>query len=274
MKKIIGIFILLIALTLTTQGATLISIPDFVNKDNLNQAEQKLANQTIEQIKDENPDAVLVPGDLIMGRYYLGDVEKQMKQEYKTWKKRWGEFSPIYPAIGDHELGDLPLVNYLFQSYLYDVYLKSFSESFNLPENGSSATYYFEIENTLVITINTFRSGISPEVSNLQLLWIEQILKENKRQNIIVQGHLPILSVDKGVNSSKIQYKDGRDSELWRLFKEYNVDLYLCGEFHTVSFAEDGGVQQIVHGGWIGDSLNYLLIDTDRLDYEIKRVEG
>jgi len=62
--------------------------------------------------------------------------------------------------------------------------------------------------------------------------------------------------------SSGLHYPGGTSSPLWKMFARYGVDLYLSGEVHDVSVAEQDGVTQISHGGLFQFGLtNALLLD-------------
>ncbi|MDA3881160.1 MAG: hypothetical protein PF436_12295 [Prolixibacteraceae bacterium] len=60
--------------------------------------------------------------------------------------------------------------------------------------------------------------------------------------------------------------------------KNYDVDLYLCGEFHDVTILEADGIWQIVHGSsWGREIVNtedYLVARTDgnKLKVEMKQI--
>ena len=64
-------------------------------------------------------------------------------------------------------------------------------------------------------------------------------------------------------------YPRGSRSELWRLFRQYGVDVYLCGEVHDVTATTRDGILQLAHGGAFQFGLTtYAVLDVheDRLD--------
>ena len=60
--------------------------------------------------------------------------------------------------------------------------------------------------------------------------------------------------------SSRLHLEGGADSQVWRLFERYGVDLYLAGEAHAATVLEKAGVTQIVHGGLFQFGLTNALL--------------
>ena len=94
-----------------------------------------------------------------------------------------------------------------------------------------------------VITIDPF------DVTPGRLRGVLRSAQRDQVRWIIVQGQLPILGPVRTRASSGRYLTGGADSQVWRLFKKYGVDLYLSGEAHDVTVLEGGGVTQITHGG-------------------------
>jgi hypothetical protein len=93
------------------------------------------------------------------------------------------------------------------------------------------------------------------EVADGQLAWVEQVLSDAQRDGvdwIVVEGHTPILGPVRRGPSSGLMYKNGSQSELWSLFKQYGVDVYLSGEVHASSGIVRDGIVQLSHGGNFG----------------------
>jgi 3',5'-cyclic AMP phosphodiesterase CpdA len=127
---------------------TLVSIPDFVNADvgdvrgirrpgdlgwdlgdpnSINDHYRNTLNVVLNQVASENPDAVLVAGDEVMGHWgedtshtgIFGPVNTYQHQKqvlrnagrfyYGQWKDRFAQRGiKVYPAVGDHDIGDNP----------------------------------------------------------------------------------------------------------------------------------------------------------------------
>ena len=287
-KLILTIIILIILLTSQVNAFEFAVISDFINANHLSSEQKIFASATLNSIKDDNPDFVLVPGDMVMGRWFVteGNVREKGDHTYSEWLKMFENRDlTVYPAIGDHELGDLPAINVFAQGYLLPEYLDTYKRNFTLPQNGPKSmleqSYYFVKENTLFITLQTFNINgwfVDNDISAKQLKWFENVLskKQGKVDHIIVQGHLPIITVTKGFRSSHLTLKGGTDSKLWGIMKKYNVDYYLCGELHTTSIKEQDGITQIITNGFVeSDKLSYALFSVDEnIKFEIKEVKN
>ena len=112
-------------------------------------------------------------------------------------------------------------------------------------------------------------------IDRRQQTWLVQVLKKARADGvrwILVQGHLPILGPVREGASSGLMYQGGQHSQLWQTFKQYGVDVYLCGEVHDVTAIQRDGVLQLAHGGIFQyGRLNYLVADfyPNRLDLRI-----
>lgn len=287
------VLVLVIGLSTSSFSVTLIHLPDFTNQNHLSSEQQKMADKILGRIRKENPDALLVTGDLINGYtleerlnpslYLPAKVREHFKHLYQIWSARVDGYKfRVLPALGDHELGDLPLGNILLQTYLLPTYRQAYKDSFNLPQNGPKGekelAYYISWNHTLLITLNTFsRDGyfLKPQISSQQLQWLKRILRDTNKKNIIVQGHVPIVPIGICRSSSHLLYRDSTDSKLWQIMKTNDVDLYLCGELHTTNLTKQGGIVQVINNGHLGTSeISYTVIRTGtNLTYEIKRIK-
>jgi len=288
MRKFITVFLILALCSVPAYSWTFASIADFLNRDQLTQQQSIIAHSALQQIASFEPDFVLVPGDLVMGRWYFSKkyIQKQGNQYYTTWKKLFEQYGlKYYTAIGDHELGDLPSVNWLLQSYLIPTFQSVYKRNFDYPSNGPNGlkelAYYFIHKNTLFVTVQTFHYNgwwVQNKLSKGQLRWLNRVLLEHKHRvdHIIVQGHLPVLPVNNGKATSHLHVQGGHKSKFWAIMARHGVELYLCGEHHAVNVQKSDGITQIVHGGLIGTTpIHYVVIDIEgnHLDYRIQKVE-
>jgi len=213
---------------------------------------------------------------------------------------------PILAVIGDHEIGDNnwgPDKAQLVQTFI-DVY----QEKLQLPTSTTGGAYVDtptgrdgrwwakKMANVLLMGIETFDvrydsngdiSAIVPDsygskrtlIPQEQLDWIEATLitanADPEIDHIIVMGHSPFdVSGVRTASSSNLRIGGGTSSDLWQIFEEQNVDLYLAGEVHAVSGFKENGVTQIVTSGnqFSAAASNYLVIDvySDRLLLTLK----
>jgi hypothetical protein len=266
---------------------TFVSTPDFFNFDVPNPWPQwdPAVNWYLDQLKKENPDFVLVMGDLVNGHWWDGPkcIEQMGAIYYENWIRRMRAHNlKYYVGVGDHELGDDPWPPEKLK--LMPDFERVFAQHLQMPDNGppnkKGLAYYVLHKNTLIITVETFESRDGKMVLGVvgpQLDWFKEVLAKHKdADHIIVQGHIAIFGKPNSRSSSRLMLEGGRESEFWKVMKDAGVDLYLCGEFHAVTATESDGIWQIVHGSaWgreIVDTQDYLVckVTPDELQLEMK----
>jgi type 1 glutamine amidotransferase len=289
-----------------------VSIPDFVNVD-LTYPQpgwEDALGYVLDAIKAEEPEFVLVAGDLVMGRWPDKEsIKKFAETYYSAWTKRMEAHGlRFYAAIGDHEIGDNPWPPE--KTKLVYTFKKQFQKHLRMPLNGplrmKGTAFWFAHENTLFTVVDVFEKGEGPQggivvqVTGDQLAWLEGVLADNPGvEHIVVMGHTPILGPVAKESSSGLMLAGGRESLLWQTLKKHGVDLYLCGEVHAITCTQADGVLQIAHGGsWRGRpalalssgqrrqdagatqgqdglaTINYLVatVYQDRIDLELKEI--
>ena len=127
------------------QPWTFVSMPDFLNVDcDYPQVgwEESLS-YILESVKKENPDFLVVPGDLVMGHWDSPEwnntdtIAKYSKRYYSAWTNRMKAHGlEFYTSIGDHELGDNPWKEPTKVGALKD-YRQTFSDYLQMPKNGT-----------------------------------------------------------------------------------------------------------------------------------------
>jgi hypothetical protein len=273
-----------------------VSMPDFLNVD-LDYPQkgwEDAISYILESVKSENPDFLIVTGDLVMGHWDSPEwndkdsIAKYSEKYYSSWKNRMNHYGlNYYTSIGDHEIGDNPWRNAKkLEAVKY--YKEVFAEHMKMPQNGPAhmkgTAFWWRYKNVLFISTDVFEEGQSDQglikvgVTGDQLKWVKQILEENKDvDHKIILGHTPILSPVRQWSSSGMTIKEGRDSEFWQTMKAYNVDAYMCGEVHAITCTERDGIMQIAHGGLLGYNkcTNYMVVTVtkDKIGLEIKEID-
>ncbi|MGD8501812.1 MAG: ThuA domain-containing protein [Phycisphaerales bacterium] len=275
---------------LSAQRWRFVSIPDFVNVD-LTYPQpgwEDTLDYVLKAVKAENPEFVLVAGDLLMGRWPDKEsIKKYAAVYYPAWIKRMEDHGlRFYAALGDHEIGDNPWHG--DKAELVSYFKRQFQRHLKMPLNGplrmKGTAFWFVHENTLFITVDVFekgsgpQGGIVPKVTGPQIEWFERVITDNPGvEHIIVMGHTPILGPVKKESSSGLMLEGGRESPLCQTKKKYGVDLYLCGEVHAITCTEADDVLQIAHGGLFGynPKVNYLVgtVSAGRIKLELKEIE-
>ena len=271
-----------------TPSWNFVSFPDFFNFD-VSEPEPKwdsAINYYLAQLKSEDPAFSLTAGDMVDGRWYseAAQVEHLGNVYYAGWMRRIRrhDLTPVYTAIGDHELGDNPWPKK--KAKLIPEFYEAFEEHMENPQNGPEGylerTYAVRHRNMLVITLQMYErqdGDVIPTVGQTQLDWMKKTLdRHDDATFVIVQGHNPILPGVRARSSSKIMHKGKHKSELWQIMAERGVDLFFAGEFHDTTCRKHEGVWQVVHGASWGRGFpaNYLLgeVRGDKLHLTVKEI--
>lgn len=294
----------------------LLSSPDFLNADvadlsrgpgfwrpgrsenSTSPRYEKALARVLDDWKRKRPDAVLVAGDMVNGRWgrdqrrtgNFGPVENAAQRAaaaklaaatyYPQYLQRFRSRGlDLYAAPGDHEYGDDPWT--ASKRRLAPVFREQFARYFTRTRAGkpkfrdrprgphAETAYAFRpAPNVQLVSIDPFDitlKGARIQLDPAQLRWVEGVLAKARRDGvewIIVQGHVPILWPVRVRGSSGLRYQGGPNSELWRLFKKYGVDIYLCGEVHDVTATTRDGIVQLAHGGAFQFGLTtYAVVD-------------
>ncbi|MBN2214811.1 MAG: metallophosphoesterase [Bacteroidales bacterium] len=258
---------------------TIVSFPDFFNFDVPEPWPQwdDAVNWFLDQVSKEDPEFVLVTGDLVNGHWYDGPtcIEHMGATYFGNFIRRMNHHQlRYYVAVGDHELGDdpWPPEKMALVPHFERAFAENLKMPLNGPENKKGLAYSVRHKNVLVVTVETFEEKdgeLIVTVTGRQLDWLRQTLSDNRDADfIIVQGHAPVIGRPKARSSSMLMVKDSSDSEFWKVMKQGGVDLYLCGEFHAVTINEKDGIWQVVHGSSWGREI----VSTQ--DYLVMKVEG
>lgn len=272
---------------------TFVSIPDFLNFDIAypEPGWDDALNYVLDAIAAEEPEFVMVPGDLVMGHWHLDShgVEHWASIYYTAWKQRMRAHGlRYYTALGDHEIGD----NYWRPQQeadklaLVPEYKRAFRDHLEMPRNGPSGlegtAFWWRHHNVLFVSLDLFdpdpRQGIAIRPGDAQLRWLEALLEQHADADYrVVMGHAPILGPVWKRSSSALFVEGGADSPLWRTLSGHDVDLYLCGEVHAITCTERDDTLQIAHGSLFGffNPVNYLVVTVmpHRLELVLKEID-
>ena len=268
--------------------------------NSINDSWREATRAVISHMASSRPRFALVAGDLVNGHWYadvdryetLGAITGLASKRlailragviyYSTIKRLFAQHGlPLHPALGDHELGDNPWRGW--RRKLVPTHRRAWAEAFTLrrgafvyprhPARGTqhaATAYAFRTGPVMFVTVDTFHQGaggrVRATVTGEQLRWLRGVLAQANADPsirfLVVQGHVPVLRPPWGFHSSELTLQGGTSSEFWRVMQRAQVDLYLCGEFHTVHVANHGGVEQVVHGSLFGKGpFTYLKVD-------------
>jgi hypothetical protein len=238
---------------------TFVSMPDFLNTDvgdlrQLDTWRTGFGNSTngnyrrglglmLDDIAAQNPDGVFVAGDLVEGHWgadvqatrFFGPTrtpEQRLEQirnaghfYYGGWAERFaGRGLTVYPAIGDHEIGDNPWTGdgcygagCDFKRSAFPVFKQTWPDVFgDIPGSESrpvgtafkSTAYAVHLTpDVLLVTVDVFdRSGgdVHARLTQGQLDWLNHVPDTTTAQTVIVQGHVPVLWPVRARHSSQL----------------------------------------------------------------------
>jgi len=248
---------------------TFVSIPDFLNFDieYPQKGWEDALGFILHSMKKEDPAFALVAGDLVMGHWGTKkeEIDEWANKYYPGWVQRFKDHGlKVYAALGDHEVADNPWRGAVATAvpFYKDAFRRHLGMPLNGPDHMKGTAFYWLHKNALFVSVDVFEKGKSKQgeiaagVTGKQLEWFEKALSEHgpKVDHIVVMGHTPILRPVRTFSSSGMLTVKGRDSDFWKIMVKHGVDLYLCGEVHAVTCTQRDGIQQIAHGGLIGQA--------------------
>ena len=270
-----------------------VSIPNFVNADLAypQPGWEDTLDYVLKAIQAEEPEFVLVPGDLVMGHWPDKEfVEKFAEVYYGAWARRMQDHGLRFYAVpGDHEIGGGPWPE--DKAKLVATFKRQFQKHLGMPLNGPlrmrGTAFWFIHENTLFVGLDVFEKGpdggpgsegplrVRPQVTGEQLEWLEGVLADNSGvRHVVVMGHAPVLAPPEASGPGSLVLADGKDSALWQTLKKHGADLYLCGESPATTCSQSDGVLQVARGQDGRGTIGYLVatVYSDRIDLEMKEI--
>lgn len=326
-----------------------VSHPDFLNQDvgdvtrspfwrkgmprGTNSSYEAPLDHVIGQMLRHEPQSLLVAGDMVEGAWgqdVLGSgvfgptntvdqrrraVREAAKVYLKQWHQRFATRNlTVWPAIGDHEIGDDPwrptgnpdqdawlrfksrhlwLWKDVATRWLYpDVRAAERNNGSDLRRTGAVShpprgqarhtAYATRLSpDLLLVSVDVFRprsgGGVTVRLDEDQRRWLSTTLRRAKKQRVpwvVVQGHTPVMGPVRTRFSSALTY-DG--SDLLGLMRRHDVDVYLTGEVHDHTVTRRRGLVQVAHGGlfYRGES-SYVVgqATRDRLLLETRYLDG
>ncbi len=249
-------------------------------------------------IAGENPDFILVAGDLVKGWFRNGGTAYAV--QYANWKDAmlpvYRAGIPVYPIRGNHDSGPErlalpPLPANLepppdTEAVLMEAFRAAFPESY-IPENGPDGakrlTYGFVHKNALVVGLDQYASG-QHEVDQD---WLDRQLAGSGGRHVFVYGHEP--AYEAGHKDNLSFYPEKRD-RFWTSLGKAGARTYFCGHdhFYDRALVPDGaghGIRQIIAGPgggtrktWPGahadEKVRGEYHDEDHYGYLLVSVEG
>jgi hypothetical protein len=252
-----------------TQGQTALwkfAVISDTQGDRKSEAQKPFINEKVlaliaGDIVREEPDFVLVAGDLVSGWLHNGGAE--YVEQFATWKEVmkpvYDAGIKVYPIRGNHEVGPerlalSPLPANLeppegSQVALKEAFRKSFNQGY-IPQNGPAGeegfTYSFSHKNALIIGLDEF----TVSQHKVNEVWFDSQIALKTEAHLFVYGHEPAFGVYHTDNLSF--FNEDRD-KFWNAIGKGGGRVYFCGHDHMYNRAaivdKDGDIlRQIVVG--------------------------
>jgi hypothetical protein len=233
------------------------------NKDKNNKSciNDKVLRAIVEDIVRENPDLVLVSGDLVNGWFRNGGTD--YTAQYANWKSVmrpiYNAGIHVYPVRGNHDDGPErlalpPLPSHLEPSPDAPVLMKKAfrnanSESYipkNGPVNEEGLTYSFTHRNAFIVGLDQFTGG----QHRINQGWLNRQLAGNRNPHVFIFAHEP--AFETGHKDNLAFYPKERDL-FWDSIGKAGARVYFCGHDHFYNravIADSAGTQirQIIAG--------------------------
>lgn len=236
-----------------------------------------------EDIVRENPDFVLVAGDLVNG--WFRNAKTDYTAQYINWKETmkpvYHAGIQVYPIRGNHDDGPErlalpPLPSHLEPPPDTPILLKNafknvFTESY-IPSNGpvdeERLTYSFTHKNAFIVGLDQYTGG----QHKVNQAWLDRQLAGNKNSHVFVFGHEPAFEVNHRDNLAFFR----KDRDLfWDSIGKAGARIYFCGHDHFYNRAmipDNAGnqIRQIIAGTGGGKLRNWsgMYKDNERVKGE------
>ena len=232
----------------------------------------QVAYGIIEKMKAEQPDAVVLVGDIINAETSAGAVREQ----WNNVKLAIADLAPgvIMPTVGNHETNGLKSV------------LPYFVEAFPaLPPNGPDGykgmTYSYNVGSVHFVSITSEHPDRFHFLGEAQMAWLDKDLAANRLPYTFVFSHDPAFPVGPHVGSSLDAYPQDRD-RLWKTMQKYKVTAYICGHEHLYNRSEKNGLTHLVigtsgsaiYGGYGGEFYHYALFTVTQGGVSVKVLDS
>ncbi len=199
------------------------------------QAEEGFS-KAIDTLNKLKPDFVITGGDLVMDA--LGQTEGRADTLYNLYIRTSEKIkSPVYNAVGNHELFGLYLKNGITESHpLFGI--KMFESKIGKPYQTFThkGWKFFILDDIDASTKGKYKGS----VDSVQLQWVrDELAKIDKKTPLVVALHIPLIT-------SLTQFEQGayaanteglvvaNSKQVIDLFNGYNLKLVLQGHLHIL----------------------------------------
>ena len=201
------------------------------------------------------PHAVISTGDMIAGQRKGLDHRGMWRAFHRAVTTPLSRAAiPFAPSPGNHDASGYRA----FQAERHE-YTRQWSRHRPAVEFVED-TYYplhyaYTVGPALFISLDDTVVG---DLGSPQRLWLEDILKANKKPLVFVYGHLPLFPVAQGREHEIL-----KDPKLERLLRRHKVDAFISGHHHAYYPGKRQGLH-LIHTGCMGSGPRALVGSAQR----------
>lgn len=192
--------------------------------------------KVVKKAVDLNPALILNTGDIVLG--YDAKTFDMAEKEYDAFDKPTSLIIenniPLYITKGNHSGYTGPAS-------------KTFDKRYSNKPAGN-LYYSVDLHNCHFVVLCSEIKGEEAQVTNKQLMWLEEDLQKAAGKHIFVVLHRPLYPKIKHLDDSMNKYPEKRD-KLAAVLKKYKVDMVFAGHVHIYNFSVENGLSQIIAGG-------------------------
>jgi len=202
--------------------------------------------RAVSRISKKKVDFVLAMGDLASS--CKGD--DKCSKSWKKWKKIvYADLPKAYLVMGNHDRTT---------HQADDLWQDTFDLPTNGPDGFEELVYSFDNGNSHFVILNSEKPDWH-SISQEQLNWLEEDLKNDEKDNIFVFFHEPAWPVSSKIGESLDVNASERDS-LWSILANYNVTAVFSGHEHLYSRRK---IDKSVLPGVKNDIYQFIVGNTD-----------
>lgn len=167
-----------------------------------------------------------------------------------------------FPILGNHEYrgNTQAVLDYTNVSRRWSMPARYYTKVF---EDKGATIRVIWLDTTPLIDKYRKESDKYPDAGkqdiNVQLAWLEDVLKTAKEDWIVVAGHHPIYAYTPKDESERLDMQKRVDT----ILRKYKVDMYICGHVHTFQ-----------HIRVPGSDIDYIVNSSASLSRKVAPIEG
>jgi hypothetical protein len=201
--------IILSAMVQNAYGWKFLVCGDSRGNSSSQQVNTNIVSELAHAATNEAPAFILCPGDL---------VYSSTPSAFAEWRNAmapaYNAGIPVYPVMGNHELGDPTAFTNAFGADIPD----------NGPPGEINRTYAIGGPNALILALDTYVNA-----HRVNQEWIDSIIATNIHPHVFAIGHEPAFKV---LHTDTLDdYPANRDA-FWRCLANANASAYFCGHDH------------------------------------------